>query len=85
MLAVIHFFNICIARSTAPVPVCSLQFLVLQNSLYTLQINALPLPDFVLSGTPYRLIKFFRNLKIPPPRLISIPEQWAIYYIDQFQ
>ena len=50
MLAIIKFFNVWIARSTTPVPVCNLGvlysisiFFDLQKSLYSLAMNAPPL------------------------------------------
>ena len=65
----IKFFSVCIARSTTPVPVCSLRDIILsqiilfvQNSLYSLDMKALPLSDFFFSGPTKRLMKFSRTL-----------------------
>ena len=69
MLAIIKFFNVWIARSTVPVPVCSLgvlysilMFFDLQNSLYSFAINAPPLSVLIFSGSPYKLKFGFRKL-----------------------
>ena len=60
--AIIKFLGVCIALSTAPFPVCirGVQYSIsifrfLQNSRYSLEINAPPLSDFIFSGNPYKL------------------------------
>ena len=72
-LAMIKYFGVCLARSIAPNPVCSLAglyslstFFIFQYSLGTLDMDALPLSDFISSGTPYRLMKFWRSLMTSP-------------------
>ena len=57
-----------IARSTAPVPVCSLgvlysfpMFRDLQISLYSFEMNSPPLPDLIFSGSPYELKFWFKK------------------------
>ena len=62
MLAIINFFNFCIARSTTPVPVCSLGVLYsisklfdLEKSLYSLEKSAPPSSVLIFSGSPYKL------------------------------
>ena len=68
--AMIRFFNVCIARSTTPVPVSILgvlysisMFFPLQNSSYSFVINAPipPLSVFLFSGSPYMLKFCFRK------------------------
>ena len=58
-LAMITFFTVCIAHSTAPSPACSLGrlnsfsiLLFLEDSLYFLDMKALPLSDFIFYATP---------------------------------
>ena len=57
-----RLFNVCIARSTAPVPVCILGlqysisiFFNSQTSLYSSEMKAPPLSVFIFSGSPYKL------------------------------
>ena len=66
----IKFFNVCIARSTAPVPVWILGvlyslsiFFDSQNSLYSFEMNAPPLSVFIFSGSPYKLKFCSRKLR----------------------
>ena len=67
-LVSINFFKVCIARSTAPFPVCNRGvqysisiFRLLQNSLYSFEIKAPSLSDLIFSGIPYRLKLFIRK------------------------
>ena len=62
MFAVIKFFNVCIALSTVPLPVCirGVQYSIsifrfLQNSRYSLEPNAPPVSDINFSGIPFKL------------------------------
>ena len=64
----IKFFRVCIALSNDPFPVCNrgAQFLIsiirfLQNSLYSFNIKAPSLSDFIFSGVPYKLKLFVRK------------------------
>ena len=64
----VKFFDDWIVRSTNPVPVCRfavpytrLILCVLQYSMYSLEIKAPPLSDFICFGTPYTFIYSFRN------------------------
>ena len=66
--ASVRFFNDWIVRSTNPVPVCRfavpymrLILCVLQYSMYSLEIKAPPLSDFICFGTPYTFIYSSRN------------------------
>ena len=63
MLAIIKFFNVFNARTSTPVPVCSLGVLYsisiyfsLQKFLYFLETNAPTLSVLVFSGCPYKLM-----------------------------
>ena len=60
--AIIKHFNVCIDLSTTSFPVCILgsQYSIsiirfLQNCLYSLELNAPPLSDFIFSRIPYKL------------------------------
>ena len=60
--AIIKIFNVCIALSTTPFPVCTrgVQYSIsifrfLQNSRYSFETNAPPLSDLIFSGIPYKL------------------------------
>ena len=62
-------FSDCIELSTTPFPVCILRlqysisiFRFLQNFLYTLEIIAPPLSDFIFSGIPYKVKILIRKL-----------------------
>ena len=75
MLANIKFFIVCIALSTVPFPVCIRggQYCIsifrdLQKFLYSVEMNAPPLSDLIISGTPYRLNWFDRK---PMTSLVS--------------
>ena len=61
-IAIIKFFNVCIALSTTPFPVCTrgVQYSIsilrfLQNSWYSFKTIAPPLSDLIFSGIPYKL------------------------------
>ena len=69
ILANTRFFIVCIALSTVPFPVCILggqycisMFRALQNSLYSVEVNAPPLSDLIFPGMPYKLNWFDRKL-----------------------
>ena len=56
-------------RSTNPVPVCrfavpysQIIFCDLQNSLYSFEMKAPPLSDFIRFGTPYTFVYSFNNV-----------------------
>ena len=75
--ASVKFFNDWIVRSTNPVPVCrfavpymQLILCVLQYSMYSLEIKAPPLSDFICFGTPYTFIYLSR---------IEITVSWFVF------
>ena len=67
-LAMIKFFSVLIARSTTPAPVCSLgglySFSTIFSKTLSLDMQAPPLSDSILSGTHQRLIKLARKWMI---------------------
>ena len=83
--AIVQFFSVCTARSTTPVPVCSLgglqsisTFLFFRNNLYSFDRNALPLSDFSFSKNCkdfWSFLEIFWLLFAHPnygPRAVSI-------------